>query len=529
MEELSKINAFNFSEVEYKCAETILAEIAFDGVRKVEDNSPYWEDLDFDEQYNGSCVAHPYFNRCNFNGTKFIGINGIASHILDCYFKKVEFRDSGMAFSDFSGTHFIEKTLLINCSCTESSFLDVNFSDVFAEGSVFDKSYFINTVFERTKFCHCSFEDALFQNTLITNCDLIHANLEYANFQNVRLTAVNLPFWGILRAFGGLQTIQKYPDSTIQYADSSKRLSINRFLELLPDLQAYFAKKNEYFILANINIFLGNQKAALYYVMNGLKHSLEQRDFRMIRYLCRLASINHFFTSKELRQLYQALVANSQVSQMNDHQYQLYLREISEIKRLLIDNPFSRPQMIITCSTDIDSQDYIGLASLMQFFEQVIYRELPQCSYYYSVRHNSPPILEYFLSDLLPNLYTFASVISLALLGASSSLNIYQKMLDCQSKRLSNKFEKKTQEEKIRNVKLQNDLLESQIEHQKLVNEKLRAEITDSLESEKSSLLLTSKYQMPQELHGKVKDIRFTIQSSDPAAIPLRSYIFTAS
>ena len=171
--------------------------------------------------------------------------------------------------------------------------------------------------------------------------------------------------------------------------------------------------------------------------------------------------------------------------------------------------------MVITCSTDIDFQDYKGLASLLQFFEQIIYRELSQCSSYYSVRHNSPPILEYSLSDLLPNLYTFASVISLAFLGASSSLNIYQKLLDCQSKRLSNELEKKTQEEKIQNMKLTNTLLETQIEHQKLENEKLRVEITDLPESEKSSLLLTSEYRMPQELHGKVKDIRFTIQSSE--------------
>lgn len=527
MGELTRIDTFDFSEAESIVAEKILEEIAFDGSPQKNDISPYLEGKDVDSQYNGSYVAHPHFKKCNFNGTNFIGINGIASNILDCRFINTEFRDCGMAFSDFSGTYFTENTTLINCSCTDCSFLDASFSDVFSEGSVFDKSYFINATFENVKFRHCSFEDVVFQNIHIKYCDLIHANLEYSSFQNSWAEAVNFPFWGILRAFGGIQMVQKFPDSTIQYTDGAKKLTANQFLTLLPELQAYFAKKNDYFILANINIFIGNQENALYYVMSGLKHCLDQSDFRMIRYLCRLASINHFFTSGELHQLYQALVTNSKISCMNDYQYQLYLKEIGEIKRQLMDNPFSMPQMIITCSTDFDPQDYIGLADFLRFFEHTIHQELPQCSYYYSVRHNSPPTLEYFVSDVLPNLYKFILVIHLSLWGMSQSLTAFQKLLDFRAKHISNTYDKKTMEARVRHEELKNKLLEEQINNQKLVNEKLEQEMRAS--QEKKSILLTDEYPAPMELGKRVKEINFTVKSSDPASVPLRNYTFTPS
>lgn len=527
MSELTKTEPFGFSEVEYISAEKILEEIASDGSEKNDEISPYLEGKDLDSQYNGSYVAHPRFRKCNFNGTKFIGINGIASNILDCRFKEVEFRDCGMAFSDFSETHFTENTVLNNCGCTDCSFLGADFRDVFLEGSVFDRSFFINAEFENVTFRHCSFENALFQNACLKSCDLIHANLEYASFRNTTVEAVNFPFWGILRAFGGIQMLQKFPDSTIQYTDGAKKLEAKRFLSLLPDLQAYFFKRGDYFILANINIFMGNQTDALYYIMVGLKHSLEQRDFRMIRYLCRLASVNHFFTSKELQQLYQALVANSQISLMNDHQYQLYLREITEIKRLLIDNPFSRPQMVITYSTDLDPQDYDGLANFLRFFESMVQRELPQCSYYYSVRHNSPPAIEYFLSDILPNLYHFISVIHLSLWGTTQGFAAFQKLLDLRSKRISNAYDKKTLEARVRHEELKNELLEEQIYNQKLINKKLEQEIRAS--EEKKQIFLTDEHISMEDLGKRVKTINFTIQSVDPTLVPLRNYTFTVS
>ena len=527
MNEIIKSGTLDFSEVEFRAAEAILEDMTSGRFNEGDAISPYLEGINLDSKYNGSCIAHPQFKKCSFDGTKFHGINGIASNIIDCYFKNTEFKDSGMASSNFSGTHFAKNTALINCGCTESSFINVSFSEVLAEGSVFDRSFFIHAVFENTEFCHCSFEDVLFQNVTFKNCDLLHANLEYADFQNLQLEQVNFPFWGILRAFGGLQAIQRSIGSTIQYANGTKCLAASQFLMQLPDLQAYFAKKKEYFILANINIFIGNQKKALYYIMSGLKCSLEQKDFRMIRYLCKLASLNHFFTIKELRQLYQSLTTNSQISHLNNHQYQLYLREIAEIRRWLLDMPFSRPQMVITCTTELDPGDYIGLAELLKFVDQTIQRELPQCTCYYSVRHNSPPSLEYFISDVLPNLYGFVSILSISLLGLSKSAAIIQKLLDCQAKYLENKYEKKTLATRVRQEELKTALAEEQVRQQKLLNKKLELEISDLSKSQ--NIVLANEDQLPNQLRRKIKEIRFTVQSTDPASVPLQTYTLTRS
>jgi len=527
MSEVIRSGTLNFSDIEFKAAEAILNNMTSGSFNESDAISPYLEEMTLDASYNGSCVAHPQFKKCRFDGTKFYGINGIASNIVDCYFTNAEFKDTGMASSDFSGTHFAKNTVLNNCGCTESSFINVRFSDMFAEGCVFDRSFFIHATFENTTFCHCSFEDVLFQDVSFKNCDLIHANLEYANLQNLQLEKVNFPFWGILRSFGGLQTIQGSPDSTIQYADGTRRLTASQFLTQLPELQAYFAKKNEYFILANINIFIGNQQNALYYIMSGLKYSLDQSDFRMIRYLCKLASLNHFFTSKELRQLYQLLTTNDQISSLNNHQYQLYLREIVEIRRWLLDMPFSRPQMVITCTTELDPGDYAGLAALLKFVDQMVQQELPQCAYHYSVRHNSPPSLEWFISDVLSNLYGFISVLSVSLLGLSKGAAIIQKLLDCQAKYLENKYQKKTLATKVRQEELKTDLVEEQLRQQKLMNQKLELELKQL--NKDRTVLLANEEHLPKQLQEKITAIHFTIQSTDPASVPLRSYTLTPS
>lgn len=512
----------NFSEIECEVATKMLQEIGSNILDESDDVQAVLEDKCLDEKYKGSCVYHPQYKSCKFYGTKFDGINGLASNIINCVFYKVRFRDSGMAFSDFSGSQFMKGSSFINCSFSESNFDGVLFSNVSANGSVFDRTFFTHAIIQRTYFRHCSFEDALFQNMQFENCDLIHANLEFASFHNVQSKHSNFPFLGVLKSFGGLQTIAQNPDSTIQYSEGAKVLSAKYLFDMLPNIQAYFYKKKDFFILANINIYLGRQKDALYYILLGLKSSLEQRDFRMIRYLCKLASYNHFFTNKELRQLYEALVNNSNIAEMNNHQYQIYLAEIAGIKRLLIDNPFSQPQMLITCATSLDPNDYEGLVALLRFFEQTIKRELPQCSYYYSIRHNSPPALEYFISDLLVNLYSFISTVSFFLFGVNQALSLADKIGDIRSKHLANKYKASIIDSQQQQESLKVELLKEQIRGERLKNQKQELEIAKG----EKMLWLPDNVAISQELSGKVESLHFSIQSSDPDSIPLREHTF---
>lgn len=131
------------------------------------------------------------------------------------------------------------------------------------------------------------------------------------------------------------------------------------------------------------------------------------------------------------------------------------------------------------------------------------------------------------MSDILPNLYHFISVIHLSLWGTTQGFAAFQKLLDLRSKRISNAYDKKTLEARVRHEELKNELLEEQIYNQKLINKKLEQEIRAS--EEKKQIFLTDEHISIEDLGKRVKTINFTIQSVDPTVVPLRNYTFTVS
>ena len=378
-----------YSEIQYNNALDILQKLdpkSFDGD---DYNSPVIENEYFDENYPGKCVKQPHYKNCSFVGTKFDGINGISSNIINCNFEKSRFKDAGMAYSDLSESKFNLETIFYNCGFTKCNFTGTIFSDFTAEASVFDESYFVDSEIKNSDFIHCSFDNAVFKNTSFYNCDLIHCDFEYATFKNVKFDNVILPFWGVLKSFDLLKEIyyQKENNIIIKYSDTSNELTVQQLINYFDTLQSYFIKKEEYFVLANINIFLGNQEKALYALLMGIDQAIKNVDFRVVRYLCKLASKNVLFSREDLQELYDAIVNNSYISEMNSHEYMIYSEQIREIKNLLIDNPFFMPQVSLTFKTSISPDDYISQTKLIEFIEKEIYSNIPNCHFYYNVRH----------------------------------------------------------------------------------------------------------------------------------------------
>lgn len=513
---LNNFNIHTFSKIETLAAEDIIKEIAPNSFIGGDCQLSPIENKTFDKEYQGSLARQPKYKNCYFTEVYFDGIDGVSSSILDCYFTQSRFKDAGLDFSDFTGSHFLSCTKIINCGCSDCNFTETEFENILADGCTFCRCFFTNANIKDTVFVHCSFEDTIFENTHFYNTNLTQASLEFSTFQHVHFQDTVLPFWGVLKSFNALQNVKLYEDEvSIQASINAKKLSAKEFLHMLDTLQPYFYKQKEYFILANINIFYGHQNIALKYILEGLRYYLDSRDFRQIRYLCQLASNNHFFSRDQLHFLYNVLAANEGLSKMNHHEYQIYLNELDNIKRILIDNPYFMPQMTITYHTAFKSDDYESLAVFLHFIDHSIKEHIPQCSYYLTIRRNSPPIVESFISDTLPNLYSYFLIVAPLLIGMNKAVVMLKEALEAKGIALDNKYKKQS-------LRLQ----ELEIEHKKLENIKLKAEIDKNKEKEDSFLEKKENLDLKLlvNIQNNINSASFSIKSMYGEDIPIREY-----
>ena len=467
----------NYSEIDYKNALSIL--MNFDPISFQDDyNAPIIESTNFDDSYQGQCVKQPKYHNCSFNGTKFDGINGISSKIIGCSFENSRFKDAGMAYSDLTASKFLSGTVLYNCGFTKCNFSEVMFSNSVAEASVFDDSYFDKATITDSVFLHCSFDNSVFVNTKFRNCDLVHCDFEFTSFNRTTFQNVILPFWGVIKAFGLLQEIshQKNSNIRIKYSDTSNEWNIQQLINYLDPLQSYLIKKEEYFALANINIFLGKQEKALYALLIGIDKALKDADFRGVRYLCKLASNNILFTRKNLQDLYNAIINNSYVSELSTHEYMIYSEQIREIKDLLIDNPFFSPQISITIITTISPKNYAQQASLVQLIEKEIHSTISNCHYYYTVRHNSPPSYEFLFNGDINAVYYLILSLSVLFFGFSKSVKAFRELLETRIKYFEDQYESAAIDQKIKGLYLDNEIKEEELKKLRFENLKKEEE-----------------------------------------------------
>lgn len=512
--ELSFSNT-RFSEAEFLCAKKILENIDPEHFAETDCMSPLLESQVLDATFQGSLIQKPYFRNCTFSGTLFDGNNAVESSIISCSFLGATFRDVCMNYSNLTSTNFIS-TLLDNCGCSNCDMSGVKITQSTVSGCDFIRSFFGNAEISETSFIHCSFEEADFLDTELTDVDLSQASFDYAHFNSVKLINSILPFWSALRSHGCLNALQHSENVQIKYSSDAKGISVAEFLSKLESLLPYFYKKRQHFVLANVCIFLGRQKDALAYIIEGLQESIQSRDFRTIRHLCELAAQNQFFTIKQLRQLYELLISEHAIHGMSHHEYQLYLAEIREIRHFLVENPYGLPRMVITMQTTLAEDDYIGLSSLLKFWDDSIRSFLPQSIYHISIYRNSPPWLEISICETIVQLLPYLLMIGTIVFGAANkSVKFLQNISTARGLQLDNK-EKKThlkemqRQDKLKTeqLRLENEKLQLEIDEKKLAYQRQLSQFQSVPPSADGQKELT----LAPEVRAQVPCIKYSIQ-----------------
>lgn len=556
MESITIKDLLPFSSIELKNAEQILEKFG-SGRFSSED---YYYNVVYKKEYDGSKDDLSFRKlknlECIFNNITFNGTDGTSSLLFDCSLKGCQFNKASFNTSDFTKTKFESSennthTQIFNSSFTDSNFMGCFFQEITAEGCSFQNSTFEDAIINSCNFNCCNFENADFKNTSFNNVDLTTVCIDFAEFENVELLDVKFSYWGILWSFGGLQTIKKY-EKTVKLGlpNSDEYITGVEFLDQLEQIEAYFYYKKDFFSLTNINIYLGNQEKAFLYVKEGLLYNLQIKNFRMIKYLCKLASNNHFFSKKQLSKLYYALQSNKFIRGMTCFEYKIYLNEMYDIKKLLIDNPFGEPQIIIRISTNIGNEEYDLLTDLLGYLEKVIAKTATQSSHCITLRHNSPFSLEIFNSDILLNLYSLLTTLIIGIWGYIPQINallstfINIKKIQSGDSKLTKAIkecELQLKREELRCQQITSDLLllekekkENEIQAQKLENElleleieKVYKEINDLMFNNENGHTLLDSLQndivaIPTQIKERIVNISYSIYTEQALPFNLR-------
>lgn len=520
-----------FSETEYLTAENIMKDFSPKHFDDLDQYSALVSGQTFNADFLGSSVRKPNFTNCGFLGTKFEGNDATAALLFECDFNRTAFRDVCMNYSDLTFSKF-HAAAFENCGCSNCDFSGVRMSSSKITGCSFMHSYFYDVEIASTTFVHCSFEEAEFKNAKFIDTDLSQAGLDFAVLDTVSFIRTMLPFWGVLRSFGGLNALRNSTDTQLQYTFDSRAIPVSEFFSKLESLQAYLYRKKLFFELANVFIFFGKQRDALVCILEGLQESTQRRDFRSIRHLCELASKNRFFTKRQLRQLYNLLISEDAISGMNHHQYLLYQAEIQGLKHLLVENPYGLPQITILIRTTFTCNDYTSLAVLLRFIDQSMAYYLPQAVYHISIYRNSPPQLELSGFESIPALIFYLSTIATVIFGSmNKSVSLFREICQANGIRLDNLQKKahlKAAEEqdslKTEHMRLENELLQLQIAKQELELKKSHQEI----ERQNSVLSGQDVPDLPLEVKQQISTIEFSIHSDDSEVVALRQGVLSA-
>ena len=344
-----------------------------------------------------------FWNECDLtnasgNGTIFWG-NDFYNTLLN---------NATFQYCNFSHDIF-EKCSLQGSNFSNSTFLYTAIQDSTIYSCSFVGTEFNSGIIRNTDISSSNFELCCFRKTLLENLDLRQLTLNYAFFDDVKMNKVCLPFLQLPYTFNGLQYAFETDDNITISSHSALRqkIELNEYKNLIHEFTVFFSSKDEYFPLTNCYLVQNKINSAVTCNETGVKTSVEKHDFRSLYFYC-IQATQILNLSREKRGLLYSqinkILSDTHLTGGEYHQFFLYF---PKIKRLLFDTPNNHPVMTLTIHTNIDPNDYSKLSLLLRALDTAT-REcgVNLDSKHVEIRHNSPNIIDFFASGILPDLVT---------------------------------------------------------------------------------------------------------------------------
>ena len=383
--------------------------------------------IDFSKQR----IKRGWYQKCLFKNSDFTLVGAVGSRFIGSSFSECIFDGANFQFCDFTDAVFGKQKMLQASNFSQSNFCSAIFDGTDIENSSFSQIQFYKTQFTNCNMSYSTFENTIFDCANFENVFMPDVNLEFAEFKNIKMNNVVLPFHQIPFIFGGIDYLSSTKDNVWIYSDKhkEKKMRVQDYLELLDVFETSFlgtkTTSPDFFPLANIYLATGRFNEAYDAISAGLIESLLGRDFRMVKFLCKLAVSKNVFSNSQLLKLYEIIVLQYTSEQFNQSDRLNYDMHINEIKSILINFSKDYTSSHILLTTDITSDDYSKIGAIQEFIEECMKASgisPEQC--YVEIRHNSPPLSFWiYLNAHANQIAMFAGLVSYALTNNDALLN----------------------------------------------------------------------------------------------------------
>lgn len=387
-----KLSRFSEDEINIACKE-----IAKHGSGALNNNKEFLKAIGaiYSGDYTRKSIKRLYVKDCQFINANFDRVAATGSSFLHTIFKDCNFQDANFQYCDFSNSefYFTNEAYIEGCNFSESDFSNVLLRDLKLRANSFSKVMFDNTIIKDCEITSSTFENAIFRNTIFENIELRNLNIEYADFINVKMKNVTLPFFQIPYVFGCLEYLQNTNDSVwiSSKANDKKHISVSEYNKALKNLEIYYTTENEYFPLANIYISRGQDDLALQAILSGLFAAVQVKDFRRLKFFCKLASRNKNFTANQLHEFYEKITTWMPTKNMTNSEFHNYILHIGEIRNILLKDRENQLSAKFTFKTNIESHEGENLGFLINYINEILsLADVGLKPDYIEVRHNSP-------------------------------------------------------------------------------------------------------------------------------------------
>lgn len=310
-------------------------------------------------------------NHTSLWNSTIIGTNFKNAALTGSYFNNCQFRNCNMDMSDFEycefyKCYFTSKRTVIS-SFNESNFLDTSFENISFSGCSFSGSFFENCAFEKVKIEFTTFENSLFRNCIFRNMDMKVLNLDYIEFENPQMDNVILPLEQIAHSIGLLEYCMYTTDNILIGSDSDIVLSKEEYLnQVIPLLEEEYIHSKEYFPLSNIYLVEKKYEQAYEVLHQGLYDAVAKRDFRMLKFYCKLIKGSRCYDSHALHSFYHSIcrLSPNPHNVENNSLLRGYIRNIGEIKNILFDST-KRPTLHMAILTNLSSKQHDCIGKLI--------------------------------------------------------------------------------------------------------------------------------------------------------------------
>lgn len=314
----------------------------------------------FEHNINHQISKYSTIQNCNFD---FASVTG--SIYRNCTFINNSMKESDFEFCEFTDCCFSSK-LPITSSFNNSNFVNTQFNNITFESCTITSAFFENCHFRGGAIRCSTLENTVFKNCHFEKMDLSFLNMDYVELYEPHMTKVILAMSQIPFIFGCLEYILKTTDTVKISGTKKKTISVSQYKnKVIPLLMQHFTDTEQYFPLANMQLALSEYDAAKENLVKGLSVSVEDGDFRMLKYYCHLISKCGYFRQDALHMFYRNICKMSPQGEGTYAEQRNFTRHIAEIKAALFgQNP--SPHLNATLRTDLTSQNANLLSQILE-------------------------------------------------------------------------------------------------------------------------------------------------------------------